>query len=143
MVRVMYNNRLRNMEIPENLFSNLGEMKVKPLNINKDTSDKKIELLKEMEKFEVEKFDSFIRIFCNQGDYINNIVPEDITVKIGDALKEYRDIRVNEKKWVLLNYPSLVDSNKAKMNPDKFFNFSFVIIRYLLYHYHQQSLMII
>ena len=34
----MYNNRLRNMEIPENLFSNLGEMKVKPLNINKDTS---------------------------------------------------------------------------------------------------------
>ena len=39
MVRVMYNNRLRNMEIPENLFSNLGEMKVKPLNINKDTSD--------------------------------------------------------------------------------------------------------
>ena len=39
MVRVMYNNRLRNMEIPENLFSNLGEMKVKPLNINKDTCD--------------------------------------------------------------------------------------------------------
>lgn len=93
--------------------------------INKNTSDKKIKLLKEMEKFEVEKFDSFIRIFCNQGDYINKIVPDETTVKIGEALKEYRDIRVNEKKWVLLNYPSSVDSQKAKMNIDEFTKFSF------------------
>lgn len=93
--------------------------------INKDTTNSKIELLKEMEKFEVEKFDSFIRIYCNQGDYIETIVPEDVTVKIGAALKEYRDIRVNERKWVLLNYPSIIDSNKAKMNYDEFSNFSF------------------
>ena len=93
--------------------------------INKNTSDKKIELFKEMEKFEVEKFDSFIRIFCNQGDYINSIVPDSTSVKIGNALKEYRDIRVNERKWVLLNYPSKVDSQKAKMNIEEFSNFSF------------------
>ena len=53
--------------------------------INKNTSDKKIELLREMEKFEVEKFDSFVRIFCNQGDYIDSVVPDSISVKIGDA----------------------------------------------------------
>jgi len=93
--------------------------------INKNTSDKKIELLREMEKFEVEKFDSVVRIFCNQGDYIDSVVPDSISVKIGDALKEYRDIRVNEKKWVLLNYPSKVDSQKAKMNDVEFSNFSF------------------
>ena len=29
----MYNNRMRNIEIPENLFSNLGEMKVKRNNL--------------------------------------------------------------------------------------------------------------
>ncbi len=91
----------------------------------KGSTDKRIELLKDMEKFDVENFDSFIRIFCNQGDYINSIVPNDINEKIGAALREYRDIRTNERKWVLLNYPSKVDSQKAKMNPDEFYNFSF------------------
>lgn len=104
--------------------------------ITKDTSDKKIELLKEMEKFEVEKFDSFIRIFCNQGDYIDSVVPDSISVKIGDALKEYRDIRVNEKKWVLLNYPSKVDSFKAKMGIEEFSEFSFSA---MCYDYDQMS----
>lgn len=92
--------------------------------VNKNMHDKGIELLREKEKFDVTMHDSFIRIFCNQGDYINSIVPEDITKKIGEALKEYRDIRVNEKKWVLLNYPSKIDSQKAGMNIDEFTNFS-------------------
>ncbi len=98
--------------------------------INKDTSDKKINLLKEMEEFEVTKFDSFIRIFCNQGDYIDSIVPDEITKKMGEALKEYRDIRVNERKWVLLNYPSKIDSQKAKMSYDEFYDFSFSAMCY-------------
>ena len=93
--------------------------------VNMGTTDKKIDLLKELEEFEVNKFDSFIRIFCNQGDYVNSIVPDEITKKIGEALKEYRDIRANERKWVLLNYPSKVDSQKAKMSPDEFYDFSF------------------
>lgn len=93
--------------------------------IDKNTTDSKINLLKDMEKFEVDKFDSFIRIYCNQGDYINSIIPKDTVVKIGDALREYRDIRVNERKWVLLNYPSIIDSYKAHMNPDEFRKFSF------------------
>ena len=104
--------------------------------INKGTTDKKIELLKEIEEFEVTKFDSFIRIYCNQGDYVDSVVPEDKTKKIGDALKEYRDIRANEKKWVLLNYPSKVDSQKAKMSPEEFFDFSFDA---MCYDYEQMS----
>lgn len=39
MVRIMYSSRVKNMEIPENLFSNLGEIKVKRddvINIKKD-----------------------------------------------------------------------------------------------------------
>ena len=46
----MYNNRLKNMEIPENLFSNLGEMKVKPLKVNKEVNDD-IFKIKENNKF--------------------------------------------------------------------------------------------
>ena len=93
--------------------------------IGKYTTDKKIELLKEKEKFNIDHFDSFIRIVCNQGDYITSIVPEEKSKKIGNALKEYRDIRTNERKWVLLNYPSIIDSQKAKMNYDEFKEFSF------------------
>lgn len=104
--------------------------------INKNTSDKKIELLKKIESLEVEEFDSFIRIFCNQGDYIDNIVPEETTKKIGLALKEYRDKRVNEKKWVLLNYPDIIDSQKAKMNPQEFTKFSF---NAMCYNYEQME----
>lgn len=93
--------------------------------INKETTPSKISLLKEIEEFEVTKFDSFIRIYCNQGDYMDSIVPDEITKSIGETLKKYRDIRVNEKKWVLLNYPSKVDAQKAKMAYDEFANFSF------------------
>ena len=93
--------------------------------INKGTTPRKLSLLKELEEVEVTKFDSFIRIYCNQGDYMDSIVPDEITKSIGEALKKYRDIRVNEKKWVLLNYPSKVDAQKAKMAYDEFANFSF------------------
>lgn len=93
--------------------------------INKGTTPSKLYLLKELEEVEVTKFDSFIRIYCNQGDYMDSIVPDEITKNIGEALKKYRDIRVNEKKWVLLNYPSKVDAQKAKMAYDEFAKFSF------------------
>ena len=93
--------------------------------INKGTTPSKLSLLKELEEVEVTKFDSFIRIYCNQGDYMDSIVPDEITKSIVEALKKYRDIRVNEKKWVLLNYPSKVDAQKAKMAYDEFANFSF------------------
>jgi len=56
MVRIMYGNRIRNMELPENLFSNLGEMKSKPINVNND--------------FEIKKDDFSIRAnkFINYSD---------------------------------------------------------------------------
>lgn len=40
----MYNNRIKNIEIPENLFSNLGEMRSKKLNQNKINNTVEAEL---------------------------------------------------------------------------------------------------
>lgn len=93
--------------------------------VNMNASEKKIEYLRKKEELAVNNFDSFIRIYCNQGDYISSIVSEEKTTMIGKALKEYRDIRANKRKWVLLNYPSIVDSQKAGMNYDEFKDFSF------------------
>ena len=39
-------------------------------------------------------------------------------------LDPYKEIRVNERRWVLLNYPSIVDAFKAHMTPEEFYNFS-------------------
>ncbi len=92
---------------------------------SKEASSKKIELLKKEAEFEVTNYDSFIKIYCNQGDYNNSIISNEKAKLIGEALKKYRDIRANEKKWVLLQYPSVVDSQKAGMNYDDFKDFSF------------------
>lgn len=93
--------------------------------INKNASDKKVELLKMKEELNVSNYDSFIRIYCNQGDYNFSIVPKEKKDLISKALKKYHDIRTNERKWVILNYPSVVDSQKAGMNYDDFKEFSF------------------
>ena len=46
-------------------------------------------------------------------------------VEVVDECIDFKDIQVNKKRWVLLNYPSLVDSNKAKMTPEDFYDFAF------------------
>ena len=104
--------------------------------VTKNSTDKKIELLKAKEKFNIDHFDSFIKIFSNQGDFNQSIVPDKINTKIGNELRQYRDIRTNERKWVLLNYPTIVDSQKAKMNYDEFKDFTF---NAMCYDYEQMS----
>ena len=39
--------------------------------------------------------------------------------------RNYKEIQINKRRWVLLNYPSIVDSNKAHMTPEEFYNFAF------------------
>ena len=97
---------------------------------NKDASSKKIELLRKQEELDVNNYDSFIRIYCNQGDFNNSIVSNETAKEIGSSLKKYRDIRANERKWVLLQYPSIVDSQKSGMNYDEFKDFSFEAMCY-------------
>lgn len=44
--------------------------------------------------------------------------------KLSQALLPSSDVRVNQRKWVLLNYPSLLDSYKAKMTSTEFMEFA-------------------
>ena len=75
-------------------------------------------------QFEVENYDCFVRICYRKSDYYDKNMNKDMKLKIGEATKKYREIRVNERRWVLLNYPSIVDSFKAHMTPEEFYNFS-------------------
>ena len=79
-------------------------------------NEKRIELLKTIQENEVELFDSFINIRYSMNDYETKNVPSEMSKKLSQALLPSSDVRVNQRKWVLLNYPSLLDSYKAGMS---------------------------
>jgi len=92
------------------------------------TNDTRIKVLHEKKKYEVQNFDAFITIVYTTNDYENKEVNAEIQKKIGEAVKEEADIRTNERKWVLLNYPSPLDAYKAGMPTKKYQNFAFDVM---------------
>lgn len=88
----------------------------------------RIELLKKIQENEVELFDSFINIRYATNDYENKNVSGEMSKKLSQALLPSSDVRVNQRKWVLLNYPSLLDSYKAKMTSTEFMEFAFKVM---------------
>ncbi len=93
-----------------------------------NSTEKRIELLKKQEEFDVENFDAFISIVYSINDYEGKDISKDIRKKQGEALKEIYDKKINERKWVLLNYPSPLDAYKAKMPYDAFKKFAFSVM---------------
>ncbi len=75
-------------------------------------------------KFEVENYDCFVRLCYRKSDYYDKNMDKDMKRKLTESLDPYKEIRVNERRWVLLNYPSVVDAFKAHMTPEEFYNFS-------------------
>ena len=75
-------------------------------------------------KYEVENFDAFVRICYNKSDYYDKNMNQEKQKDLLEKIKPYKEIMVNERRWVLLNYPSIVDSFKAHMTPEEFYNFS-------------------
>ena len=88
------------------------------------TLDSKLDLLEKSDKFEVDNYDCFIRIYCNQNDYEDNFVDSEMRKKVSKKLEDVHNIMIDERRWVLLQYPSRVDAYKAKISYDEFYNFS-------------------
>lgn len=98
--------------------------------IKENMSKESISHLERQEWFDVENYNSFIRIMCNQNDYEEKNINEETRKNIGEALKKPRNIRINERKWVLLNYPSSLDAYKAKMKVEEFYDYSMGVMCY-------------
>lgn len=96
--------------------------------LRKNANDDRISLIKRLSEFEVDTFDSFISIRYNANDYEGKEIPSEIQKKYGHALLKSSDIKVNKRKWVLLNYPSEVDAHKAKMSILDFEKFAFKVM---------------
>ena len=87
-------------------------------------TDSMIEAKAKKMKFEVENYDCFVKLCYRKSDYYDKNINLDMQNKLMESLKPYKEIQVNERRWVLLNYPSIVDSFKAHMTPEEFYNFS-------------------
>lgn len=92
--------------------------------IKENSNSKVIDENVKQKKYEVDNFDCFIRICYTENEYEDKDVSLAIRKEWGEKSQEVDDIRINQRRWVLLNYPSLIDSYKAKMKYDDFYNFS-------------------
>lgn len=75
-------------------------------------------------KYEVENYDCFVRLCYCKSDYYDKNVDKTMKNKLMEELKPYKEIQINKRRWVLLNYPSIVDSYKAHMTPSEFYDFA-------------------
>lgn len=73
---------------------------------------------------DVNNYDIFINIRYTTNDYSKKNIDENTLKNIALTTKESDYIRINERKWVLLNYPSNVDAYKAKMTTDTYKNYA-------------------
>lgn len=87
-------------------------------------TDERIELIKKTKEFEVDNYDAFIAINYAYNDYETKNIPKEMRIKLGTATQKADDVRINQRDWVLLNYPSPVDAFKAKMTTTDFNEFA-------------------
>lgn len=92
--------------------------------IMEKADSKTIDEIVKMKTYEVDNFDCFIRICYTENEYEDKDISSSIRKELGSKSQKIDDIRINERRWVLLNYPSLVDAYKAHMKYDEFYNYS-------------------
>ena len=92
--------------------------------VHDNITDNQIEAYTVRKKYEVDNFDSFVRICYRKSDYYDKDMNKNKQKDLLESIKPYKEIMINERRWVLLNYPSIVDSFKAHMTPEEFYNFS-------------------
>ncbi len=92
------------------------------------TSPARIKTLKEHEQFDVDHYDCFISIRYITNDYVSKNIKAETRKEIGIAKEQTDDIRINQRRWVLLNYPSHLDAYKAKMTNEEFYNYAFDVM---------------
>ena len=89
---------------------------------------KTIDEMVKVKTFEVDEFDCFIRICYTENEYEDKNVPTTVRKELGSKSEKIDDIRINERRWVLLNYPSMVDAYKAGMKYDDFYKYSLSVM---------------
>lgn len=136
-VLIMYfSNKCKNLikELIKNInnsggvpFYKLVDKELDALLLNQN-NDGVIDLLVSQLEYEVNKFDSIIYVRYTENEYETKSVDSIYKVKLSLKSRPFNDIRVNQRKWVLFNYPSVIDAYKAHMSFDEFYNYAFSVM---------------
>ena len=88
------------------------------------SNDNLINEMVKSKQYDIDNYDCFIRICYNKNEYSGKNVTLERRKKLGDALKDINDVKINKRRWTLLNYPSQLDAYKAGMTTDEFYNYA-------------------
>lgn len=114
--------RIYDNEISNKLISITNEDRIKEIVIQKEQDNK--------------NYDAFINIRYTENEYEGKNIASSIKANINKATKKADKVRINERKWVLLNYPSIIDAYKAKMS---FVDFSDYALNAMTYDYSEMK----
>lgn len=89
-------------------------------NLDNSTIDSIISI----KNFEVNNYDCFINIRCSTNDYEQLNINKEKYKLLGQKSLEIDNIKINKRKWVLLNYPSSLDAYKAKQTTSNFIEYA-------------------
>ena len=92
------------------------------------TNIERVALLKDQNEFDVNHYDAFISIRYIENDFNGKDIDKQILSEVGEALKESNDIRINQRRWVLLNYPSVTAAYKAGMPTKDFCKYAWDVM---------------
>lgn len=87
-----------------------------------------IDSIVKFKEFEIDNIDVFIRICYNENEFEDKNIKSSIRKELGKKSEKLDDIRINKRRWVLLNYPSIMDAYKAHMTYEEFYEFSFDVM---------------
>lgn len=92
--------------------------------LNSSITENRIKLIKDTLNFNVSNYDAFINIKYNENDYENKLIDKESLKKLREKTKKENDIKINKRRWVLLNYPSKLDAHKAHMTTNEYRDFT-------------------
>ena len=92
------------------------------------TDNERIKAYKNLLEYEINNYDCFINIIYNINDFIASNTNIEIKNSIANETKELNEIKINKRRWILLNYPSELDAHKAHMYSEEFYQFAFNVM---------------
>lgn len=94
----------------------------------RQSNEKIIDLLVKNAEHEVNNYDSIIYVKHTENEYENKTVSSDMINLYDLKRRPFDYIRINQRKWVLFNYPSIIDAYKAHMSLDEFKQYAFEVM---------------
>lgn len=92
--------------------------------IKENMSEEAMDFYVKQKEFEVDNFDVFIRICYTKNEYESKNIDKEIRKNLGSKTTKIDDIRINKRRWVLLEYPSELDAYKANMRYQEYYDYA-------------------